>query len=386
MSEMKKLVIVQPYVPQYREVFFSRLIEVLEQSNIRCRVAAAMPSHEQADRCDAITADWLIPIHHRLLRMGERTLTLGGASKSWSGADGVVVGHLGSSIDTYRAILDAKRRRRRLRVGVWGHIKSYVADSHPLDAALERWQLRQADHVFAYSPSGAAYAATVGVSPERLTTVMNSVDTHTLSEAKDGLTESVVANFMSHHGLKHGRTLGFMGGLDESKRICFLAAALDRLWGTDPDVRVVVGGSGSQAHLLDASISRGQTIRLGYAGPKEQAMIGRVASALVMPGRIGLVAVDALLLEIPILTTDWPYHSAEAEYLTEGESRFTSKNDLASYVALVHHFMRPPGNGRAPLKGQNWTYPTIDNMVANFSAGIVTMLRPPTNFKAKHDD
>lgn len=374
MAETKSLIIVQPYVPKYRLAFFSRLIDVLGQSNIRCQVAAAVPSNHQTGRGDAASADWLIPVHHRRIRVGGRTLTLGGASKSWAGADGVIVGHLGSSVDTYRAVLDSTRPRRRLRVGLWGHIDSYVADSHPLDAAAERWQLRRADHVFAYSASGAAFAANVGVPAERLTTVMNTVDTGTLSDVSKSLTDSAVADYMSRHGLKQGRTLGFFGGLDESKRISFLVEALDRLWATDPELRLIVGGKGSQSNLLDVSISRGQTIRIGYATPYEQAMIGRVASALLMPGRIGLVAVEALLLGIPILTTDWPYHSAEAEYLTEGESRYTAGNDVDSYVGLVQQFMRSPANGLNSSVRSSWAYPTIDDMVANFSAGVLSML------------
>ncbi|MDN4645141.1 glycosyltransferase [Arthrobacter sp. PsM3] len=203
---------------------------------------------------------------------------------------------------------------------------------------------------------------------------MNTIDTQALSECSQGLADSAVAEYMTCHGLKQGRTLGFLGGLDESKRISFLAEALDRLWATDPDLRVVVGGKGSQSNLLDVSISRGQTIRIGYATPYERAIIGRVASALLMPGRIGLVAVDALVLGIPILTTDWPYHSAEADYLIEGESRYTSGNDVDSYVALVRRFMLSPGNGGKSSSGSSWAYPTIDNMVANFSAGVLSML------------
>ncbi|GAP53575.1 glycosyltransferase [Arthrobacter sp. Hiyo6] len=384
MSKIKTMIIVQPYVPKYRFQFFARLVDVLAESNINCRVAAAMPVDQQASRGDAVNADWIIPIRQQQLHLAGHTITLGGASRTWSGADGVIVGHLGSSLDTYRAILDA-RLRGRFRVGLWGHIKSYVADSHPLDAALERWQLRQADHVFAYSPGGAAYAASVGVLPRRLTTVMNSVDTHTLSQARTVLTETAVAQFMSHHGLSSGRTLGFIGGLDESKRISFIAAALDRLWATDPDLRLLVGGSGSQSSLLDDSVSRGQTIRLGYAGPSEQALIGRAASALIMPGRIGLVAVDALLLKLPILTTDWSYHSAEAEYLTEGTTRFTAKDDLDSYVTLIQSFMRGPGTSKILDEGNTWNYPTIDNMVANFSSGVLTMLSSGTAL-SKHQD
>ena len=374
MPKPKELIIVQPYLPKYRMAFFSRLIEALEQSNIQCRVAAADPAGGQANRRDAASAEWLIPIRHRQLHLGGRTLTLGGAAQSWAMADGVIVGHLGSSVDTYRALLDAKRPRRQLRVGLWGHIASYVAASHPLDAAAEKWQLRQADHVFAYTPSGSAYAAAGGVPADRLTTVMNTVDTQTLESARRSLTESAVAEYMSHHGLVQGRTLGYFGGLDESKRISFLAAVLDRLWATDPDIRLIVGGEGAQSGLLDASISRGQTIRIGYATPTEQAMIGRAASALLVPGRIGLIAVEALLLGIPILTTDWPYHSAEAEYLTEGASRFTSRNDIESYATLVHRFMQSSAVGSASRRRPAWAYPSIEGMVANFSTGVKALL------------
>jgi glycosyltransferase involved in cell wall biosynthesis len=372
MPETRSLVITQPYVPKYRVGFFTRLIEKLEQSDIQCRVAAATPGGEQADRGDAVAADWIIPIRQRLLHVRGRTLTLGGAARTWSGADAVIVGHMGSSVDTYRAILGAQRGL--FRVGLWGHIKSYVADSHPLDAALERWQLRRADHVFAYSPSGSEYAASIGVPPHRLTTVMNSVDTNALATAKDSLMESDAREFADLHGLKPGRTLGFIGGLDESKRIAFLADALEHLWATNPDVRLVVGGNGTQAGLLDTSVARGQTIRLGYVGPTQQALIGRVASALVMPGRIGLVAVDALLLQIPILTTDWPYHSAEAEYLLEGRSRFTSANTVEAFVRQTRSFLASTTGKTIPQTSARWPYPTIDSMVSNFADGVQRMM------------
>lgn len=375
MAKSKSLIIVQEYLPAYRVGFFSSLIDVLAQSGIECRVAAGTPQGEQSIRDDAVTKDWVVPIRQRRIRVGGRTLRLGGAGKSWAGSDGVIVSHLGSSVDTYRAILGA--RRSPLRVGLWGHLDSYVFGSHPLDRALERWQLRHADHVFAYTPSGTAYAASLGIPSERLTTVMNSVDTRATAQAKSSLSQAEVAEFMSRYGLKRGRVLGFIGGLDESKRIKFLAAALDRLWATDPDVRLVVGGAGSQAGLLNASVARGQTIRLGRVGPKGLALIGGAASALLMPGRIGLVAVDALLLGVPVLTTNWRYHSAEAEYLKEGESRFTSSNDVESFVKLIHAHLTVVATGTAISSPRSWPHPTIESMVSNFTKGVHQMFKLP---------
>jgi glycosyltransferase involved in cell wall biosynthesis len=179
---------------------------------------------------------------------------------------------------------------------------------------------------------------------------------------------------METHRLKAGRTLGFIGGLDSSKRIDFLAATLDRLWESDPDIKVVVGGRGSDAHLLDAARSRGQVAMLGYASVDDQALIASVSSALVMPGRIGLVAVDALVLRVPILTTAWPYHAPEHEYLVESMTRFTSSDDVNSYASLIRCFLKDNADMSLSQDGRDWTFPTMNAMVENFSSGVLNML------------
>lgn len=371
-SSRRSILIVQPYVPKYREAFFSALIAALDGADINCRVAAAAPKQEQAERGDAVTADWVETYEPKQLHVGGRTIGLGGARHLWRHDDAVVVGHLGSSLDTYRAIYDAARNQ--IRVGLWGHIKSYVNDGNPLDVALERWQLRRSDHVFAYTRGGHDYAIRSGVDPSRVTAVMNATDTTRLETARDSISESQKLSFMAAHNLTLGRTLGYIGGLDSSKRIDFLADSLERLWALDPDVKLIVGGSGSDAHLLDAARARGQVVMLGYASAVDQALIAGVSSAFLMPGRIGLVAVDALVLRKPILTTAWPYHAPEHEYLTESASRFTSANNVESYALLVHNFLAAEQSTVGSQNNFNWGFPTIDKMVDNFASGILAML------------
>lgn len=368
----QSVLIVQPYVPKYRESFFSSVIESLDGENIDCRIAAASPRQAQAAREDAVTADWLVTYCPKQLHIGGRTIGLGGARHLWRHDDAVVVGHLGSSLDTYLAIHDAAVRP--LKVGLWGHIKSYVNEGNRLDLALERWQLRRSDHVFAYTSGGRDYAIRAGVDPSRVTAVMNATDTSVLETARDSVTEPQKLSFMTAHSLRRGRTLGYVGGLDSSKRIQFLAATLDRLWLSDPDVKLIVGGRGSDAHLLDTARARGQVVMLGYASIEDQALIASVSSAFLMPGRIGLVAVDALVLRKPIITTAWPYHAPEHEYLTESISRFTSSDDVTSYASLIHEFLAGESTNDFSPETAPWKFPTMDGMITNFTAGILTML------------
>ena len=371
-NSRQSVLIVQPYVPKYREAFFSSLVHLLNKEGIDCRVAAASPMQAQAERGDAVEAEWIVPYTPRQLHVAGRTVGLGGARPLWHQDDAVIVGHLGSSLDTYLAIYDAARSR--IKVGVWGHIKSYVNDGNPVDLALERWQLRRSNHVFAYTPRGRDYALVAGVAPSRITTVMNTTDTSLLETARNSVSASQEQAFITAHNLTRGRTLGYIGGLDSSKRLEFLAAALDRIWQSDPDVKLIVGGRGSDAHHLDAARSRGQAVMIGYASVEDQVLIGNVASGLLMPGRIGLIAVDALVLGIPILTTNWPYHAPEHEYLRESVSRFTSADDVSSYASLIHEFLAAKPRAPGPRGAAQRKFPTLDAMVENFASGTRRLL------------
>lgn len=376
-SGRPRVVIVQPYVPAYRVVFFSRLIDSLAQKGVDCVVAAAQPKGDQRARGDNAEEAWMVPYTQRYITIFGRTIGLGGARKTWANADIVVIGHLGSSLDTYLALLDAKLGR--VRVGLWGHIKDYVNKGVAVDVSLEKWQLRNADHVFAYMPSGRRYAIAHGVPPEKVTAVMNTVDTSRLADAISTLDEKRVAEFVTKHHLVPGRILGYIGGMDASKRVDFLATALDSLWDTDPDLKVLVGGQGAHSVFLDAAVARGQVVQMGFVGAEDQALIGKLAVALLMPGRVGLVAVDALMLNVPIITTDWPFHAPEIEYLTEGLSKFTSQDKPESYASTVRSLLNNSDVLAASETPSEETLPSIENMVNNFATGIIQLVHQRCN-------
>lgn len=372
-SKRPYVVIVQPYVPTYRVEFFSRLIRVLNENGIDCVVAAGQPKSEQLQRGDVATEEWMRSFKQKSISCFGRTVGLGGARETWAHADVVIIGHLGSSLDTYLALWDAIRGK--IKVGLWGHIKSYVNKGVPIDIALEKWQLRRADHVFAYVPSGRRYAISNGVQPQNVTTVMNTVDTTRLVESRDAISKYTVTSFAEKHRLVEGRVLGYLGGLDASKRIDFLVSTLDHLWVTDPDIKILIGGRGAQSELLNEAVLREQVVMMGFVGPEEQALLGKLSEALLMPGRVGLVAVDALVLGIPVLTTNWPYHAPEIEYLTEGHSKFTSANDPAAYAELIRRVLSGSGVDTADPSTYEDGPPLIEDMVKNFAQGVVQLVQ-----------
>jgi glycosyltransferase involved in cell wall biosynthesis len=364
-----RVVIVQPYVPTYRTAFFEGLQRRLAEDGVECVVAAGAPRGDQADRGDAVHPDWLVPVKHTSLSIRGRSINFGVNPCPWRHTDAVILGLEGSSIPVYRALLSA--RDTGIKVGLWGHIRPYVAPGHPIDLWLEKRQMHAANHVFAYTPGGRDYAIAAGISAGKVTAVMNSIDTSTLDAARASVMAEELQNFAEQWGITPSKTVCFVGGLDESKRIAFLADVLDELWSRDRSVRLLVGGNGPQKSLLKPAFDRGQAVDLGYLNTKEKALVMTASKAVAMPGRIGLVAVDALVMRRPIVTTAWPYHAPESEYLVEGISRFTSADNPCTYTDVLLRTLGSRGNQDGK---DQWAFPNIKHMVENFAEGVNLML------------
>ncbi|MEU2204813.1 glycosyltransferase [Microbacterium oleivorans] len=350
--------IVQPYIPRYRVAFFDRLRDALAADGITVNLVVSQPAGAQSARGDSAepTVD-VDEVHPRTLSIGRISFTLTNTSGFWRGADAVILPLEGSSLDVYRAM---SRRRGGLRVGLWGHVLNYVAPANILDVRLERALMRRADQVFAYTASGANAAVEAGVDPMKVRMLRNTIDTQALESAVRTVTKADAEAFRSRHGLR-GPTFGYLGGLDASKRIDYLAAALEEMWSLNPAAKVIVAGHGDQAGLLNVAASRGQVIMLGYADARSKALIGEVSSALLMPGRIGLVAVDALTLRLPIITSEYPWHGPEREYLKDGSDVLVVSGGPRQFALAALSSDLPKVASAAP---------GLDGMVSTFADGV----------------
>jgi glycosyltransferase involved in cell wall biosynthesis len=358
---VKKLAILQPYLPECP--FFVGLVAVPAVDGIQCRVPADEADEPQKHRGDAAIADCFVGVSARELFLADRSAIPGVVERHLPAADAVVVSQIGASWDTNRTVLNGIIVR--IRVGLWEHIKSCVTEINSLNISVECCQLRNAHHVFGHRPAGAAHALQCGV---RVMAVINTVPTDRLVAVRGSRTSVDVAESRTRHGLLGRPVLGYIGALDHSKKVGLLAEALDVVWRENPSVRILVAGRGALEGLLAPAVERGQVILLGYADADAKALLAAVSSALLDPGRIGLVAVDALVLGRPILTTPYPFHAPEVEYLLEGESVFAADMSPAAFADLMleaAHWANVQSN---------WDFPTMPNMVENFSQGCIELL------------
>lgn len=358
---------VQGYVPKYRQALFEGLRLDLATDGVDFRVAT--PNYDDAIsmRGDGTTVDGMLRTPGRTWTrsIGFGQVSSYGSAPLLSQFDAVVVPAAASSFDFHWALFGPGRSARK--VGAFGHIGAYVKAPNSVDQWIETRMLRRCDRVFAYTLSGGNHAVSVGVPPDSVTVVHNTIDTAELERAVNDVTLSQVDAFKAAEELgRFERVFGYLGALDYDKGIVELAGILDAFHNTGSNVKVLVAGQGPAQHLLKSAQQRGQVSLLGYADARAKALMAATCESLINPGRIGLVAVDALTMRLPLVTCLGAAHAPEADYLVEGESLFTGPQDHDQFVEWL---------SAQDLPRPNATPPTMEAMVSHFSAGIHALLR-----------
>jgi glycosyltransferase involved in cell wall biosynthesis len=366
-----RVTVIQPYVPAYRVPFFNELSRLLALSGSELQVVHGRPESAQAERGDASTGPWSVPIKVRSFRLRGHILHWRRVLRLARDSDVIIAELASTNLDTYLLALLMHRR-----LMLWGHGKAYVTDASNLDRRLERWLAGRAQRVFVYTEGGATFLRTWGYEPERLTVVRNSTDTVALREAAAALTDADVAAYRQELGLGTGPVAVFIGSFDDSKGLPLLFAAAELVHDQVPGFRLIVTGAGPLQHLVDVAAQDSPfIIALPRTDGRGLAPVGRVAECLVVPGRVGLVAVDALALGLPVVTTSYAHHAPEAEYLTD-DVRVTTQQSPESLaegiVALLADRSRlAVAQATAAQLGEQLT---IEAMAAAFAEPLIAAI------------
>ncbi|MCU1432069.1 MAG: hypothetical protein JWP95_1174 [Actinotalea sp.] len=353
----------QPYVPGYRVPLLGQVVASLAERGVAARVfyggdpAQMMARRRRGDGADV---PWAEEVAVRSVRVGRTSIRLQYKQlpAAWRRPDVMVTEMAATNLNAWSA---AARRRKFI---TWGHGDSSTGSTSKASRLIEDRLNRRASSVLAYTVAGRAEVMSrTGRSDDGVVSIENSTDTDRLRLLLGQVSAQAVRDFRVLHQIPEGAKVGlYLGALNEHKEIPLLVDTFRRALALDPSVWLVVAGDGPARPLMEhLAQETGRVSILGQTSPEDLVVPASLSGALLNPGRIGLVAVDALALGLPIITSEAARHAPEAAYLREGLDVFTAP---ATGDALARLWLG--GTERSALR------PLSDIPSTTRSAGIMT--------------
>ncbi|HRP46382.1 MAG TPA: glycosyltransferase family 4 protein [Trueperaceae bacterium] len=369
---MKRVVIINRVLPQYRLEFFSRLRDSLAAHDVELVLVYGDGEASERAKGDLVDLEWGHAIRNRRLSAGKLVAYWQPALGYLHQADLVIVEQANKLILNY--LLQIGQGFGGPRVAFWGHGRNFQAISASSPAeAFKKLLSRRVHWWFAYNDLSAQVVRENGFPAEKITVVQNAIDTKSLRSAVANVDSASKITIRDKYGVR-GSTIGvYFGALYPAKRLPFLIEAAKLVRDRIPDFELLIVGDGVHRTLVENE-SRSHSW-LKYLGPRfgtEKAEILAIGDVFLLPGLVGLAILDAFAAGLPIITTESASHGPEIAYLEPFANGIMTPPSLAGYVDAVAGLLTEPERLSAMSKSalSAGGHYTLENMVTNFSNGI----------------
>ncbi len=368
-----RVVIVQDYVPEYRVPFFNLLGEELNRRNITLEVILDKKINILNRNGDSSTiSPQTLFLDSLSLKAGKTQVRFRKISRNEISADLLIVEQAAKNVSTWVIIFIRKLLRKP--TALWGHGIDYVNIGGPISRGLRRYMINLSSHVLVYTSGAAQRLILEGVPSDKITSVQNSTDTLALKRNLKLITDDQRKNFIHSFDLSENLVL-FLGSLDVNKNLDLLFSATQVAHEADPSLTLAIVGEGPLRKYVEEAASRQTWIR--FLGRSDEAKLMALASckAIVIPGRVGLVAADALASGLPVVTVRSALHAPEFHYLNENTTCMLSEAtpiSLASkIIEAISTDFQTLSRREALLESDKYS---IEKMTKNFVHGITKTL------------
>jgi L-malate glycosyltransferase len=375
MSQMKRVLIIQSQIKQYRVPFFEALHRALAQEGVALRVAYSDPSRREAAKSDNRDLPADLGVKVKGTWMCSDKIFFQSLLKEVMAADFVIMEQANKYIWTH--LLLALSILRLKKVAFWGHGRNRQARQRGLSESLKALSLNRVVWWFAYTQTVGDYLVQLGFPRERITVVENAIDTLDLVEAAQKVTPGQLDRLRQDLNVNGGPVGIYCGAMYPDKRMDFLTQACDRIRELVPGFEMLFVGAGSDASIVERFVeSRPWAHYVGRRYGADRVPYFLLSDVLLMPGAVGLAVLDCFALGTPLLTTKFSYHGPEIDYLESGVDGIVSEDSLEAYIAAVVEVLRSEELQQRLKRGcwQKSRRYTTKNMVDRFSHGIFDAL------------
>jgi glycosyltransferase involved in cell wall biosynthesis len=374
---MPKVTIVMKWISQYRKPFYDLLKQHMDNNGIELCLVYGSPTHA-ADRLkkDWVDITWGVYAANHSYSLGSRFILWQPVLNHIKGSDLVIVEHASKLLLNY--FLHAMQLFNCIKIAYWGHGRNFQSrNSNTVGERLKQFTLRRADWWFAYTSLCAEEIVQSGFPVEQVTCVENAIDTKGLIHDKISISDIEISGFLYKYQLIGKNVAVYCGGMYEDKRISFLLDAAVYIKSQIHDFELIFIGSGPDVGLVNQACIKFPWIRhLGALFGYEKSIAMKASKLYLMPGLVGLGVLDAFAMGLPVVTTNYPYHSPEIEYVQNNYNGVIADNELSSFSNAIVSLLSNQKKIDLLSRGSHLTAEryTIENMAIKFADGIIKCL------------
>jgi glycosyltransferase involved in cell wall biosynthesis len=372
---MQKVAIVQKALVQYRRDFHNQLREKLKENGVELTLIYSKYQGKDSAKKDEIDLDWATLVPSKFIKLGPVELLWQSSLPYLKNKDLVIVEQANKNLLNY--LLFIKRYFGGQKYAYWGHGVNRQINQDDVRNKFKKAFQNKSDWWFAYTRKVKEYLVESGYPVDQVTSVDNAIDTKFLADTYNKISESEINRLKQDLGIESENVGIYCGGIYKEKNISFLIEACELIRKDVPDFHFLVIGSGPDTHLVEEAEVKNPWIH--YLGPKfgkDKIMYFKISKVFLMPGLVGLAILDSFATQTPIITTEYPFHSPEIEYLENGTNGLITKENVQDYASSVIKVMREDTLRDRLIEGckRSASKYTIENMVNNFAEGILKCL------------
>lgn len=369
---MPSALIIQEHMPAFRVGFYEILREKLAAEGVRLDLIYAP---NQRNTFVTAEVDWAIRVP--ILWIGGK-IGWQPVLRYCRGRDLVVVQQETKYL--VNPVLQLWSKFGGPKVAYWGHGKNFqTSDTTSLEGRVKAWLSRRVDWWFAYNRLSGDAVRDLGFSNKQITEVMNAIDTTLIRKTMAETSPDSLRAHKARLGIESEHVAVYTGGLYKAKRIDFLIDSAVKIREQLADFHLIVIGHGPDAGLVEAAAASHPWIHaVGPKNDREKVPYWMISKLLLIPGLVGLVIVDALALGVPLVTTDYPFHSPEIDYLRSGQNGLLVHcgEDAKAYAHAVCALLKdePTRLGLAETAKSDGGLYSFEAMATNFAEGVMRCL------------
>jgi L-malate glycosyltransferase len=376
---MKRVLIIEAQIKQYRKPFYERLHSALRKEGVQLRVVYSAPAPSEAQKNDNCELPRGFGVKIKGYWIGKERLFFQPAFREVASADLVVVDQANRFLLNH--VLLPLSVFKLKTTAFWGLGENLQADRSPFSEWYKQRTLNWVDWWFAYTEGTARYLTQHSVPPQKITAVQNSVDTRKIRLCVKKLSLHAKSALRAGLGIGPSTPVGiFVGMLHKVKSIPFLIQAGVKIRQTIPEFQLIVVGGGPDEEEIKGNAA--QLPWVHFVGPQfgdRKSQLLAISDVFLLPGRAGLAVLDGFAAGLPLIATRLSIHGPEMEYFEEGRNGVMTAPDPEAYARAVALLLSNPKELQLLREGAATSAEkySIEKMVENFKRGILQCLAQP---------